>query len=144
MTKPPAPGHPRPDPRGGEGSRGHAGASLAAPARLQVRLWYAQRVSAMVLLACVLVHLVTIGYAVRGGLGAAEILARTQGNLGFAAFYLVFVVAVVAHAPIGLARILEEWAGWSRRPSHVAAMLFAALLLALGLRAVWAVWVPGA
>ena len=111
-------------------------------ARLQARLWYVQRLSAMVLLACVVIHLVTIGYAVRGGLGAAEILARTQGNLAFAAFYLVFVLAVVAHAPIGLARILEEWAGWHRGASHAAALLFGAALLVLGLRAVWAVWAP--
>jgi fumarate reductase subunit C len=116
--------------------------SAPGPARLQARLWFAQRLSAMVLLACVVIHLVTIGYAVRGGLGAAEILARTRGNLAFAGFYLVFVLAVVAHAPIGLARILEEWAGWRRRASHAAALLFAAALLVLGLRAVWAVWAP--
>ena len=116
----------------------------ASPARLQVRLWYAQRLSAMVLLACVVIHLATIGHAVRGGLSAAEILARTQGNFGFAAFYLVFVLAVAAHAPIGLAGVLEEWAGWRRTASHAAAGLFAVALLALGLRAVWSVWAPAA
>ena len=46
----------------------------------QARLWYWQRVSAMVLGFCVIVHLATIIYAVRGGLTAAEILARTRGN----------------------------------------------------------------
>lgn len=116
----------------------------ARPARLQARLWYLQRISAMVLFACVVIHLATIGYAVRGGLGAAEILARTQGSVAVAAFYLVFVLAVVAHAPIGLARILEEWAGWRRGASDAAALLFAAVLLLLGLRAVWAVWSPAA
>jgi fumarate reductase subunit C len=45
--------------------------------RYETRLWVAQRVSAMVLAACVAVHLVTIIYAVRGGLSAAEMLART-------------------------------------------------------------------
>jgi fumarate reductase subunit C len=113
-----------------------------ASGALQARLWYVQRISAMVLALCVLVHLATIVYAVRGGLGAAEILARTEGNVAFAAFYLLFVLAVVAHAPIGLARVLEEWAGWRGRSSQVAALAFGVLLLALGLRAVWSVWAP--
>ena len=38
-------------------------------------LWIAQRASAAVLALCVVVHLATIIYAVRGGLTAAEILA---------------------------------------------------------------------
>lgn len=74
----------------------------------QVRLWYAQRVSAAVLAACVLVHLATMLFAVRGGLDAAEILSRTRGNGLVAAFYIVFVVAAAVHAPIGLGRVLEE------------------------------------
>jgi len=106
----------------------------------QARLWYWQRVSAMVLALCVLVHLATVIYAVRGGLTAAEILERTQGNRAFALFYLVFVAAVTIHAPIGLARITEEWLGWRGRASTLAAGLFAAMLLMLGLRAVWSVF----
>ena len=47
-------------------------------AALQARLWYWQRVSAMVLALCVVVHLATIVFAVRGGLSAGEILARTK------------------------------------------------------------------
>ena len=50
-------------------------------AATQARLWDWQRISAMVLALCVAIHLVTIVYAVRGGLSAAEILARTQGKL---------------------------------------------------------------
>jgi fumarate reductase subunit C len=106
----------------------------------QARLWYWQRISAMVLAVCVLVHLGTILVAVRGGLGAGEILARTQGNWAFGLFYLVFVLAVTVHAPIGLARIAEEWLGWRGRASSLAAAAFAVALLALGLRAVWAVF----
>lgn len=107
---------------------------------MQARLWYWQRVSAMVLAVCVAVHLATLVHAVRGGLSAAEILSRTQGNLPFALFYLVFVAAVAVHAPIGLARIAEEWLGWRGRTSMAAAGIFAFALLALGLRAVWAVF----
>src|SRR5688572_19262948 len=71
-------------------------------ARAQVLLWGAQRASAAVLAVCVLVHLVTVIYAVRNGLSAAEILGRTAGSAGWAVFYGVFVGAVAVHAPIGL------------------------------------------
>jgi len=108
--------------------------------RWQARLWYWQRISAMVLAVCVVVHLATIVHAVRGGLGAGEILARTQGNWMFGLFYLVFVLAVAVHAPIGLARIVEEWLGWRARASAPLAAIFAVLLLALGVRAAWAVF----
>ncbi len=75
---------------------------------LQAKLWYAQRISAMVLGICVAIHLVIIFYAIRGGLTAEEILGRTQGNILFAIFYEIFVLACFVHAPIGLANILEE------------------------------------
>ena len=68
--------------------------------RTQVLLWTAQRVSAMVLALCVVVHLITMIYAVQNGLTAAEILGRTQGNRAWFAFYALFVVAVSVHAPI--------------------------------------------
>ena len=50
--------------------------------RSEVLLWGAQRISAMVLALCVIVHLLTMIYAVRSGLSAAEILGRTQGSVG--------------------------------------------------------------
>ncbi len=57
-------------------------------------LFLVERLSAVVLAIAVAVHLATILYAIRGGLTAGEILARTHGNLGFFAFYSVFVAAV--------------------------------------------------
>ena len=107
--------------------------------RTQALLWYAQRTSAMVLALCVVVHLATIIYAVRGGLTGAEILGRTQGNWLFGAFYGVFVVACAVHAPIGVMNILGELRGLHRIVAAVIAPLFALLILVLGLRAVWAV-----
>ena len=107
--------------------------------RTQAYLWAAQRISAMVLAVCVLIHLVTLIYAVRGGLSAAEILARTQGSLAWGAFYAIFVLAVAVHAPIGLRAILGEWLALRGRRLDVAAGLVALVLLVLGLRAVWAV-----
>jgi len=103
-------------------------------------LFAAQRLTAFVLAAAVAIHLGTIVYAVRGGLTAAEILARTHGNVGFALFYATFVVAVAIHAPIGLRNVLREWTPWRGRTLDLALVLFATLLLVLGLRAVYAVF----
>ena len=100
----------------------------------------AQRASAVVLAFAVVVHLATIVYAVRGGLTAAEILARTQGNVAFAAFYGLFVIAVAVHAPIGLRNVLREWTSWRGHLLDLALILFAVLLLASGMRAVFAVY----
>jgi fumarate reductase subunit C len=88
----------------------------------------------------VLVHIVVMIYAVRGGLSAGEILGRTRGNVGWASFYTVFVLAVAVHAPIGLRAIAIEWLGWRGRSLGIFVHAFALLLLAMGLRAVWAVF----
>ena len=108
--------------------------------RAQVLLWAAQRASAAVLAVCVLLHLATIIYAVRSGLSAAEILNRTHGNVAWAAFYSVFVIAVAVHAPIGMRNVLSETLGW-RGSSLDWAVTALGLALALwGLRAVYAVF----
>jgi fumarate reductase subunit C len=107
--------------------------------RSQVLLWAAQRASAVVLAICVLVHLVTIIYAVRNGLTAAEILARTSGSVGWAVFYGLFVAAVAVHAPIGLRNVVAETTGWRGRSLEIA-MLASGVAIALwGGRAVYAV-----
>lgn len=105
----------------------------------QVRRWYWQRISAMVLAACVVIHLAIIVYAVRGGLGAAEILARTRGNWAFATYYTIFVVACAVHVPLGIANIAREWAGLGERAALWLGRGVALLLLVMGLRAVVAV-----
>ena len=107
--------------------------------RREVYLWIAQRSSAVVLALCVVVHLVTLIYAVRGGLTAVEILARTRASPAWAAFYALFVLAVAVHAPIGLRTVCQEWLGWRGATLDTTAVAFAMLLAALGLRAVWAV-----
>jgi fumarate reductase subunit C len=107
--------------------------------RTQVLLWGAQRASAAVLALCVLVHLVTIIYAVRGGLSAAEILARTSGSLAWAVFYAVFVAAVAVHAPIGLRNILAETFGWRGRGLDGFVLLVGVVVAVCGWRAVYAV-----
>jgi len=106
---------------------------------MEVRLFALQRASAMLLAPLVIVHLGLILYAVRGGLSAAEILARTQGSVGWALFYGVFVLAASVHAPIGVRNVLAEWTPWRGRSLDVAMLLLAGALMILGLRAVWAV-----
>lgn len=107
--------------------------------RTQVLLWAAQRASAAVLAVCVLVHLATIIYAVRNGLSAAEILGRTRGSFGWAAFYGLFVAAVAVHAPIGLRNVLIETIEWRGRTLEVAMLALGLALAVYGGRAVYAV-----
>ncbi len=112
-------------------------------ARSETLLWLAQRVSGAVLALAVIVHLVTIVYAVRGGLSGAEILARVQGNVAWLLFYLIFVAAAAVHAPIGVRTILIES---TTLPGAVTAALAAALglaLLMLGARAAFALFGSG-
>ena len=109
--------------------------------RAQVLLWTAQRISAAVLALCVLVHLVTMIYAVKNGLSAAEVLGRTRGNPGWAAFYALFVAAVAVHAPIGLRTILSEILGWRGAALDLLVLAVGVALALWGWRAVWGVFV---
>jgi len=108
--------------------------------RAETILWVAQRASAAVLALCVVVHLCTIVYAVQGGLSAAEILARTRGNVAWFAFYALFVLAVTIHAPIGLRSVCAEWLGWRGRSRDFALVLFTGLLGWGGMHAVLGVF----
>ena len=108
--------------------------------KTQARLWIAQRASAAVLALCVVVHLVTIIYAVRNGLTAAEILERTRGSVAWFAFYSLFVLGVTIHAPIGLRPVLGEWFGWRGKSRDATLVVFAAFLAWAGMRAVLGVF----
>lgn len=112
--------------------------------RTEVLLWGAQRVSAMVLALCVAVHLLTMIYAVRSGLSAAEILGRTQGSSGWFLFYTVFVLAVAIHAPIGLRTIIGETINARGRGIEVFVAFTGIALAAWGMRAVIGVFGGGA
>ena len=109
-------------------------------ARAQTFLWLAQRASAAVLGLCVLVHLATMIYAVRGGLTAAEVLGRTQGSGAWFAFYSVFVLAIAVHVPIGLRAVFNEWFGWKGASRDVVLFLFSIGLAIFGMRAVFGVF----
>ena len=108
--------------------------------RIEALLWGAQRVSAVVLAVCVVVHLATIIYAVQGGLTAAEILGRTRGHAGWLAFYSVFVLAAGVHAPIGLRAVAGEWLGWNGRSRELVLLILSMGILWAGMRAVVSVF----
>lgn len=111
--------------------------AVSQAARVQARLWVAQRASAVVLALAVLVHIASMIYAVNGGLSAAEILERTRGNTWWLVFYMVFVVAVAVHAPIGLRAMLAEWTRWPRAIRNAAVVALGTAVLSMGTRAAW-------
>ncbi len=106
---------------------------------LSVRLYIAQRVSAIVMAPLVVVHLGVMVYAVQGGLSASEILGRTQGSIGWALFYGLFVIAVAIHAAIGLRVIVFEYLKISGRALDIFTSVIAIVCLLLGMRAIYAV-----
>jgi fumarate reductase subunit C len=108
-------------------------------ARAETLAWLAQRASAAILALCVTVHLATLIVAVHEGLSAAAILGRTHGSVTWAAFYVLFVVAVSVHAPLGLRTIAAEWLSWKGRTADGACVALGIVLLVLGIRAVTAV-----
>jgi len=107
--------------------------------RTEVVLWAAQRFTAALLAGFVAVHFGTIVYAVRAGLTAAAILARTHSSAAWPAFYGLFVIAAAIHGAIGLRTIAAEWLGWRGRGADLAACAIGIALVLLGLRAVAAV-----
>ena len=106
-------------------------------ARGQAYLWIAQRVTAMLLALAVTVHLVTIIFAVRGGLTGAEILGRLRGDAAWLSFYAVFALAAGLHGAIGLRNIAGESIGWRGRGFDLAWVTIGLLTALFGIRAAW-------
>ena len=97
-----------------------------------------QRLTAVVLAVCVVIHLATIIYAVRHNLTSAAIIARVRGNSAWPAFYALFVVAAAIHAPLGLRVIVDEWLDMRGIAVDCVLVLFGVALLAAGSYAVYA------
>ena len=106
---------------------------------LNLRLYMAQRITALLMAPFVLGHLAVMIYAIQGGLSAAEILGRTQGSLLWFLFYGTFVCAVSIHGAIGLRVIAFEWGGLSGKLLDGFMWLTGLGLFLMGARAVWAV-----
>jgi len=124
----------------GQGFAAKPVAASGLSAKSEVWLWIAQRASAALLALCVLVHLLTIIYAVRHGLSGAAILERTRGNAAGLAFYSLYVLAIAVHAPIGLRTLCQEWLGWRAASLNWFVGAIAVALFVFGLRAAWAVF----
>ncbi len=101
-----------------------------------LRLYVVQRVTALIMAPLILVHLWIIFYATGIGLSAADILSRTQGSIGWAIFYAVFVIAAALHGAIGVRGVLREWTSLRGVALEAVMVVFAVLLIALGTRAV--------
>ena len=106
---------------------------------LDLRLYMAQRLAALIMVPLMLGHIGMMIYAIQGGLSAGEILGRTRGSLFWGGYYGVFVVAVSVHGAIGLRVIAHEWLGLSGIWLRTFGWAVCLGLLALGGRAVWAV-----
>jgi fumarate reductase subunit C len=108
-----------------------------------MKLWAVQRITAAFLGLAVIVHLVTIMLAVRGGLTAAEILARTRGADLWFAFYVVFALCAGLHGAIGLRNIAGEWLGLRGRGVDALWLGIGLLTAAFGMRAAWGLYHAG-
>lgn len=106
---------------------------------LTARLYFLQRITALIMLPLVIGHLAVMIYAVGGGLSAGEILGRTRGSTFWFAFYGTFVLAVSLHGAIGLRVIIHETLQLKGAILTALMWISGLLLFALGLRAVWAV-----
>ena len=106
---------------------------------LSLRLYMAQRITALLMAPFVVGHLALMIYAIQGGLSAAEILDRTQGSVLWFAFYGVFVVAVSIHGSIGVRVVVHEWGGLKGMALDAVMWVTGLALFSLGARAFWAV-----
>ena len=105
----------------------------------EMRLYMAQRITALLMAPLVLGHIAVMIYAVQGGLSAEEILNRTQGSFLWFLFYGTFVLAVSIHGAIGVRTVLSEWCGLKGQLLSAVTILLGFSLFTLGARAVWAV-----
>ncbi len=106
---------------------------------LNLQLYMAQRITALIMAPLALGHIAVMIYAVQGGLSAGEILGRTQGSIFWFAFYGTFVLAVSVHAAIGLRVIIHETFGTRGAALTTLSWGIGLVLFAMGGRAVMAV-----
>ncbi|MBN9260707.1 MAG: succinate dehydrogenase, partial [Hyphomicrobium sp.] len=97
-----------------------------------VRLYTWQRLTAVLMVPLIAVHLIII-YATNRGLSAAEILGRTRGSIAWGLYYSLFVVAASIHGAIGVRGVAREWLGWRETALDRLMWIFGVVLLVLGL-----------
>jgi fumarate reductase subunit C len=106
---------------------------------LNLHLYMLQRITALIMAPLVIGHIAVMIYAIQGGLSAAEILGRTQGSVGWALFYGLFVLAAAIHGAIGVRVIVHEVAGLKGPALSLITWGLCAGLIVLGGMAVWGV-----
>lgn len=106
---------------------------------LSIRLYFLQRLTALIMAPLVLLHIGVMIYAIQGGLTSEEILNRTQGSLFWAIVYGLFVASVAIHGAIGVRTISHEWGMNTGNRSAVVGWIVFLTILLLGGRAVQAV-----
>ena len=106
-------------------------------------IWSLQRVSALVLAWCTIIHLIVIITSVQKGLTAASIIDRIGGNGSWFIFYTIFVLAASIHAPIGIRIVLKEWTKVKEAQITLLSLGFGAFLATLGMWSVWGVYSLG-
>lgn len=106
---------------------------------MTLRLYVLQRLSAALMVPLIVGHLALIFYATSNGLYASDILGRTQGSIGWALYYGVFVMLAAVHGAIGVRSVVSEWTPMRGLELDVLMWGVGASLAALGLRAVYAV-----
>lgn len=104
------------------------------------KLFVLQRATGALLAVLLFVHLVTVIYAVQGGLSVTEITERVRGNLFWITFYSVFGLTAIVHALIGLRKILIELLPVNRRVVDIVVTLYLITALWLGTQAIAAIW----
>jgi fumarate reductase subunit C len=104
------------------------------------KLWAVQRITAAFLGLAVMVHLLTIMLAVRGGLSAAEILGRTRGAELWFGFYVLFALCAGLHGAIGLRNIAGEWLGLRGRGLDALWLGIGLVTAGFGIRAAWGLY----
>ena len=100
---------------------------------LDLKLYIAQRISAMIMGPLVLGHLAVMIYAIQG------IVSRTQGSIFWFVLDGTFVIAVSVHAAIGMRVIMHEWLGLKGAALPLLTWSLCLILLFMGARAVMAV-----
>ncbi len=106
---------------------------------LELRLYMAQRITALLMAPLIIGHIALMIYAVQGGISVEEILGRTQGSIVWFLYYGIFVLAVSIHGAIGMRTVLHEWGGVKGALLSIATIVVGLSLFVLGARAVWAV-----
>ena len=106
---------------------------------LDIRLYLLQRITALLMVPFVVVHIAVMIYAVQDGLSAGEILSRTKGSVFWLLFYGGFVLAASIHSAIGMRTIIFEWLGIKGLWLTGISLFIAVFLLYLGMQAVLSV-----